>query len=133
RPAGRGAKEGGAAAKARPNRGGEDEARPLSAAEMARGRKAGAGREGYSSDPNSEARPYSPSALGSKNIFTWQGLGFGGNKEESTAFTGEPTRNTLTQPPTGYQTPSPNQPYGLGPNKGPGKAITQEERMEDKR
>jgi len=111
----------------------EDESRPLSAAEMDRGRKAGAGREGYSTDPNSEARPYSPSALGSKSPFTWSGLGFGAKKEESAAFTGEPARSNLTQPPTGYQTPSPNQPYGIGPNKGPGKAMTMEERMEDKR
>ncbi len=28
-------------------------------------------------------------------------------------FTGEPTRESLTQPPTGYQTPAPNAPYGV--------------------
>ena len=121
-----------AARKARGNTAWEDEARPLSAAELARGRKA-SGNQGYSTDPNSEARPYSPSALGAKSVFTWQGLGFGGSKEENAAFTGEPARSNLTQPPVGYQTPSPNHPYGLGPNKGNNKAITQEERMEDKR
>jgi hypothetical protein len=29
-------------------------------------------------------------------------------------FTGEPKRSSLTEPPVGYQTPSPDQPYGLG-------------------
>jgi hypothetical protein len=38
----------------------------------------------------------------------------GGKKEESAKFTGEPPRTSLTDPPPGYQTPSPDQPYGLG-------------------
>lgn len=43
----------------------------------------------------------------------WSGL-FGGSKEDEVAkFTREPTRTTLTEPPPGYQTPSPDQPYGL--------------------
>ena len=36
---------------------------------------------------------------------------------ETAPFTGEPTRETLTQPPTGYQTPSPNFAYGTGPRE----------------
>jgi hypothetical protein len=32
----------------------------------------------------------------------------------SAHFTGEPPRVSLTEPPPGYQTPSPNQPYGTG-------------------
>lgn len=40
---------------------------------------------------------------------------FGGGKDEDNAlFTGEPPRASLTAPPPGYQTPSPDQPYGLG-------------------
>lgn len=40
---------------------------------------------------------------------------FGSDKDERTAqFTGEPARTSLTEPPPGYQTPSPDQPYGLG-------------------
>jgi len=31
---------------------------------------------------------------------------------EMTTFTGEPPRVSLTDPPPGYQTPSPDQPYG---------------------
>ena len=57
----------------------------------------------------------SPSQLGNKsglfsNIF--------GNKDEEAAkFTGEPPRVSLTEPPPGYQTPSPDQPYGVGTEK----------------
>ena len=32
-------------------------------------------------------------------------------------FTGEPPRTALTDPPPGYQTPSPEQPYGVGKAK----------------
>ncbi len=38
-------------------------------------------------------------------------------KEEYTPFTGEPQRSSLTEPPPGYRTPSPNQPYGVGREK----------------
>lgn len=56
----------------------------------------------------------SPSQLGF-NGSLWNV--FGGNKTETATFTGEPTRETLTQPPTGYQTPSPNFAYGTGPKE----------------
>jgi hypothetical protein len=50
----------------------------------------------------------SPSQLGvTTNLF---GL-FKGKKEESKPFTGEPTRESLTQPPPGYQTPSSGYAY----------------------
>jgi hypothetical protein len=43
------------------------------------------------------------------NINSW----FGGKKADATAVApgSEPTREALTQPPSGYQTPSPNYPY----------------------
>ena len=44
---------------------------------------------------------------------------FNGKKEESAKFTGEPPRSSLTDPPPGYQTPSPDQPYGIGKNATP--------------
>jgi hypothetical protein len=56
----------------------------------------------------------SPSQLGYSGGFS--GL-FGGNKAETAPFKGEPTRDSLTQPPTGYQTPSPNFAYGTGPKE----------------
>lgn len=44
--------------------------------------------------------------IGALNLF--------GSKPQSATFTGEPTRESLTQPPAGYQTPSPSFPYGIG-------------------
>src|SRR5215210_1635257 len=56
----------------------------------------------------------SPSQLGYTGGFS--GL-FGGNKSETAPFKGEPSRESLTQPPRGYQTPSPNFAYGTGPKE----------------
>jgi hypothetical protein len=56
----------------------------------------------------------SPSQLGYSGGFS--GL-FGGNKTETAPFSGEPTRESLTQPPSGYQTPSPDFAYGTGPKE----------------
>jgi hypothetical protein len=39
------------------------------------------------------------------------------NHEEYAKFTTEPVREDLTDPPSGYRTPSPDQPYGLGPER----------------
>src|SRR5215831_18962500 len=58
-----------------------------------------------------------PSELGFRNSMF--GNVFNGKKEESAKFTGEPTRNSLTDPPPGYQTPSPDQPYGIGKSAPP--------------
>jgi len=56
----------------------------------------------------------SPSQLGYEGGF--MGM-FKGNKSETAEFKGEPTRDSLTQPPAGYQTPSPNFAYGTGPKE----------------
>ncbi len=48
-------------------------------------------------------------------------------------FTGEPPRVSLTDPPPGYQTPSPDQPYGIVPEKKIYKPPTLGERMEPSR
>lgn len=45
------------------------------------------------------------------------------DKEEYANFAGEPVRKNLTDPPAGYRVPSPTQPYGIGPDKKPGKAA----------
>lgn len=67
---------------------------------------------GYEAPASGFGNQLLPSQLGSNgNIF---GSMFGGSKEESAKFTGEPPRASLTDPPTGYQTPSPDQPYGVG-------------------
>ncbi len=56
----------------------------------------------------------SPSQLGFSGSFSSL---FHGNTSESVPFKEEPTRETLTQPPPGYQTPSPNFAYGTGPKE----------------
>ena len=63
---------------------------------------------------NINSNPLSPSQLGYTGGFSRL---FGGNKAETAPFKGEPTRDSLTQPPTGYQTPSPNFAYGTGPKE----------------
>ncbi len=53
----------------------------------------------------------SPSELGYKGGLL--GKMFHGKSDDVAQFTGEPPRTHLTEPPPGYQTPSPNQPYGI--------------------
>ena len=91
-------------------------ARPLTPAEMAPKRV----RSSRTTAPDApgdamNAQVLSPSQLGVEG-----GLSklFGGsNRVETAPFKGEPTRDDLTQPPTGYQTPSPNFAYGTGPKE----------------
>jgi hypothetical protein len=52
------------------------------------------------------------------------------SKEEYGTFTGEPPRASLTDPPAGYQTPSPDQPYGIPPDRKPAKASTRNDLQE---
>jgi hypothetical protein len=54
-----------------------------------------------------------PSELGYfGGLFSGRAFGFGAYQEEVATFTTEPPRQELTAPPSGYQTPSPEQPYG---------------------
>ncbi|MBM3530035.1 MAG: hypothetical protein FJX62_18290 [Alphaproteobacteria bacterium] len=55
-------------------------------------------------------RPSTIEELGAKSPFS----SIGRPKEEYATFTREPARGSLTEPPVGYRTPSPNQPYGVG-------------------
>jgi hypothetical protein len=90
-------------------------ARPLTPAEMApkHVRSARSTAPDRPGDPGTNTNAaLSPSQLGYegglfKNIF-------GSNKVETAPFKGEPAREDLTQPPSGYQTPSPNFAYGTG-------------------
>jgi hypothetical protein len=81
------------------------------------------------------SRPMLPSELGTntKKIFGSIMSSFTPAQPEAEPFTGEPTRDSMTAPPAGYQTPSPNYPYGIGTQDRRGKASTVEERMEPKR
>ncbi len=51
-------------------------------------------------------------------------------EEEYATFTGEPKRASLTDPPPGYLTPSPDQPYGIAPERKTYKVPTVADRME---
>ncbi len=58
-------------------------------------------------------KPSTVYELGSKSLWSKTF----GNKDEYTTFTGEPPRQSLLEPPRGYRTPSPAQPYGVGKEK----------------
>lgn len=94
---------------------GDEGARPLTPAELNVGRT----RATHATEPlqpGALRNPMmSPSELGYKGtIFSTL---FGGSANESKPFTGEPPRETLTQPPPGYQTPSEAYAYGSGPKE----------------
>jgi hypothetical protein len=78
---------------------------------------------------SNEASQSTPYELNGKKSF-WDPRGWF-KKEEYATFTGEPSRSNLTDPPPGYQTPSPDQPYGIGPTGEKNKAKGLGERMED--
>ncbi|SFI82565.1 hypothetical protein [Bradyrhizobium sp. Gha] len=87
---------------------------PLSPAELNAHKTAAA--EKSSADPlqpgtNGTNPTLSPAQLGYTGGL-W-GM-FKGNKPESKPFTSEPPRESLVEPPPGYQTPSPNYVYGSG-------------------
>jgi hypothetical protein len=92
-----------------------NEQRPLRPDEIAPGPKPRSrliGDDGYRASPNGSGSPLIPSQLDTKpNFFSRV---FGKDKPEISSFTGEPPRLSLTEPPPGYQTPSPDQPYGVG-------------------
>ena len=78
-------------------------------------------KSGSQEDPEI-GRPLRPNELGTTSLFNWKML-TGSYGTESAKFEGEPPRGQLTQPPPGYQTPSPSQPYGTASDKGPGWKI----------
>lgn len=75
------------------------------------------GGEAPGKSQEGSAQPSTPAELGSKGFMDMFRTGAWAPKEEYTPFTGEPQRSSLTEPPPGYRTPSPNQPYGVGREK----------------
>jgi hypothetical protein len=107
-----------------------DDARPLSRTELDRGRVATSNSGPVSPEADDAQRPMRPDQLGNKrtffdNVFNM----FTPEKAESAQFTSEPPRTSMTAPPPGYQTPSPDAPYGVGP-KDNRKASTVVDRAE---
>ena len=95
-----------------------EESRPLTPSELNIGRTA--------ARPRTNNDPVQPGISNNNPILSPSQLGFNGglsqlfggsNKPETSEFKGEPTRDSLTQPPPGYQTPSPNFAYGTGPKE----------------
>lgn len=90
----------------------DDPGRPLMPSELNKGRKK-ITAEYPTSDSISSGNKRDvlmPSQLGFTN---WGSNPFGGSKEKPLTFEGEPERQSLVQPPPGYQTPAPNAPYGV--------------------
>lgn len=105
------------AARKKENKDPQHSARILTPSELNVGRTAAPARKNNDPiQPGASANPMlSPSQLGyDGGLFRNM---FGGNAAETAPFQGEPTRDSLTQPPTGYQTPSPNFAYGTGPKE----------------
>lgn len=91
-------------------------ARPLTPAEMKAGQVAAAPRT--TNDPVQPGTNANPSLMPAELGYTgglWNM--FKGNSSEEAKFTSEPPRQSLVEPPPGYQTPSPNYAYGAGPDK----------------
>ncbi|MHB8270713.1 hypothetical protein [Bradyrhizobium sp.] len=104
------------AARKKDNKDPREASRVLTPSELAVGRTAtGGGSAGPDLPGNPGATAIlSPSQLGYEGGV----MGFfKGNKTETAPFKGEPTRDTLTMPPPGYQTPSPGYAYGTGPKE----------------
>lgn len=97
----------------------EEQARALRPDELDKpgaGEKTSADAKGAGKSVEDSSRPLMPSDLGTKTekIFGSIWSSFTPAKPESAPFTGEPPRDAMTAPPSGYQTPSPNYPYGVG-------------------
>lgn len=97
---------------------GTESFRALTPAEMApkRVKRAAAGTETERPGDPIKNPMLTPSQLGYegglfKNMFG------SSSKGETAPFTGEPTRESLTQPPPGYQTPASGYAYGTGPKE----------------
>jgi hypothetical protein len=114
-----------------------DESRPLRPDELkGQGQAAPTETSGGAAAPSAEeaARPLSPSQLGGTGKGFWDMFStLGPAKPESAPFKGEPPRTSMTAPPQGYQTPSPNYPYGMGVQTHVAKPSTLEQRMEPQR
>jgi hypothetical protein len=95
-----------------------DEQRPLRPDELDKGRAPAAKGGPAAPDVDHASRPMSPAELNQntqkKTFFDSVWSSFGPYKPETVPFNGEPPRTSMTAPPPGYQTPSAQQPYGLG-------------------
>jgi hypothetical protein len=107
----------------------EIQGRPLRPNEMMPGAATNEGRRALAKGPDKSvgsspppSERLTPDQLGYKGgMFS---NFFSKGETETTKFSGEPTRSTLTDPPVGYRTPSAAQPYGLTPDRAKPRAPT---------
>ena len=81
--------------------------------ELRRGTAAGRGRvekNAVTLSDNEASRPLRPDELGGKNRSLFSMFGSKSTPEAET-FKEEPVRSRMTEPPVGYRTPAPGQPY----------------------
>lgn len=101
----------------------EEQRMPLMPSEMAMKKPRGGSKsEPVTPGGNNSNSPIMmlPSELGySGGLFQNPFSSLTGAKPEAEKFVSEPERSELTQPPSGYQTPSPNFAYGTGQTKAP--------------
>jgi hypothetical protein len=92
--------------------------KPLSPSQLSNGAAPVGNKAGEAPGKSAEgsAAPSTNAELGSKGFMSMTGS-LWAPKEEYKPFTGEPPRASLTEPPAGYRTPSPTQPYGVGRDK----------------
>ncbi len=95
---------------------------PIKAGDPLKPNELAAGRTDKPATKNGDGPDHSPEMTPSQlgyvgglwNNFLGLGKTFTGEKQVETAtFSREPARNSLTDPPSGYRTPSPAQPYGI--------------------
>jgi hypothetical protein len=96
----------------------EREQNPLRPDQMTPGgpapkRQQARGDNGYDAPASGFGNPLTPSQLNAPKYGMFSAM-FDNKKDDVEKFTGEPPRASLTDPPVGYQTPSPEQPYGAG-------------------
>jgi len=94
----------------------EDEVRQLSPQELAANKPAAPGPGGRAAPVDLPGPQMSPAELGYNTGMFSKLFGVGSffsDKDEVSTFTKEPPRTALTDPPVGYRTPSPAEPYGL--------------------
>jgi hypothetical protein len=92
-----------------------EDSRPLTPSELNPASVQAARRRGGEVSSGGNEKQMLPSELGYVGgLFSLKGLGFGGSqKDEVATFKQEPARGSLSDPPAGYQTPSPTEPYGV--------------------
>ncbi|MGZ8331394.1 MAG: hypothetical protein ACXWVL_02445 [Rhodoplanes sp.] len=92
----------------------EEEARPLTPAQLDKGVPRSAGPSQAAAKPSEESmNQVRPSELGFKGFSNFRSLFGFEPKPETSTFDREPQRTDLTQPPPGYRTPASSQPYGV--------------------